>query len=218
MLDQDSNGVLLDGNGNPLPDGEEPVLLPFELYDDLEFNNLEFGELIEEIALIEEKDIEFDDIMRRIERSGHFKMDAADAVAVLHRSRPSVMILISENPTSAMRGGFGELIHNINLETPHLKQVVAEQLVELVRGFLEGRYDLPVLQGADIFMLDLTKVLVDTSEKESRFECLLEFLPDGFLSELARRVASRYRLQAKVVMGRGQGLLLEFEDNRAKQD
>ena len=206
------DGVLLDRDGNLLPDGEEPVLLPYQLYSDMDFNNLEFGELIEEIPLLRDEDISFDEIMRQIEQSGHFRIGGADPVSVLHRSRPTVMILISENPTGLLRGGFGELIQNINSETPHLKQVVSEALVTFVRGFLEGRYDMPALQGASLFMLDLTKLLVDATGKESRFSCLLEFLPDGFLNELARRISSRYILHAKVVTGESFGLLLDFED------
>ena len=214
MLNRSPEGVLLDSDGNPLADGEQPVLLPYDVYDDIDFNNLEFGMLIEEIPCDQDEDVAFDDIVRRIERSGHFKMGAATPVSVLHRYRPSVMILISDNPTGQIRGGFGELIQNINSETPHLKQAVAEVVLTLVRGYLEGRYDMSVLQGADVFMLDLSKLLVDARGKESRFECLLEFLPQGFLNELARRIASRYMLQARVVTGNSFGLLLEFEEHK----
>ncbi len=211
MVNRSPEGTLLDREGNPLADGEQPILLPYEVYDDIEFNNLEFGMLIEEIPFDQDEDVAFGDVMRRIEQSGQFRMGAATPVSVLHRSRPRVMILISDNPTGQMRGGFGELIQNINSETPHLQQAVAEVVLNFVRGFLEGRYDMTVLQGDDIFMLDLTKLLVDARGKESRFECLLEFLPQGFLNELARRIASRYMLQARVVTGDSFGLLLEFE-------
>ena len=44
MLDRAQDGTLLDGKGGQLPPDQPPVYLPFEMYPDAEFNELDFGE------------------------------------------------------------------------------------------------------------------------------------------------------------------------------
>jgi hypothetical protein len=58
LLDRKPDGTLLDGHGGGLPDGGEPVYLPFELYHDIDFNELDFGELLSETIVggVDEKD------------------------------------------------------------------------------------------------------------------------------------------------------------------
>lgn len=41
--DQKNDGTLLDGNGQPLPPGGEPVYHPFDIYHTAEFNDFDFG-------------------------------------------------------------------------------------------------------------------------------------------------------------------------------
>lgn len=197
-----SDGVFLDRDGNPLPDGDEPILLQFEVYRDIEFNDLDFGEMIEEIPFENDEEVTFEDVLRKIEASGKFEMGGVKAIAVPHRRRAKSMMQISDEPTGQMSGGFGDTIHNINSQTPHIEQAVAEVLSSLVRGFLEGRNDLTVIKGGDLFMLNLSALLPGSN--------LPDYLPDGYLQDLARYVSDRYMLTAKVVTGESYGLLLEF--------
>jgi hypothetical protein len=46
-LDKDTDGIRLDGKGNPLPKNKEAVILEFNVYEKLDFNNLYFGKFIE---------------------------------------------------------------------------------------------------------------------------------------------------------------------------
>ncbi|MBX4188437.1 MAG: helix-turn-helix domain-containing protein [Candidatus Doudnabacteria bacterium] len=45
-IDVTQEGVLLDGKGNPLPEGEEPIILEWNMYKSVDFNSFDFGEQI----------------------------------------------------------------------------------------------------------------------------------------------------------------------------
>ena len=45
IRDQKKDGTLLDGDGNVLPPGGEPVYLPFTIYGSADFNAFSFGDL-----------------------------------------------------------------------------------------------------------------------------------------------------------------------------
>lgn len=48
-IDVTSDGkILLDGNGKPLPAGEKPVFRGWRVYDDVNFNNYDFGKFVGE--------------------------------------------------------------------------------------------------------------------------------------------------------------------------
>jgi hypothetical protein len=47
-LARDHDGSLADAQGNPLADGQEPVLLEFDVYPRIDFNELDFGTLLPE--------------------------------------------------------------------------------------------------------------------------------------------------------------------------
>src|SRR5688572_6432360 len=64
ILDRAKDGTLLDGHGKPLPDGQPPVYLPYEMYEDVEFNDIDFGEFVEEVDVGGIKHISFEDMMR----------------------------------------------------------------------------------------------------------------------------------------------------------
>src|SRR5262245_31939884 len=46
-IDQTSEGEFLDGHGNPLPEGQEKVVLEWEVpHEEVDFNQFDFGELV----------------------------------------------------------------------------------------------------------------------------------------------------------------------------
>lgn len=45
--------------------------------------------------------------------------------------------------------------------------------------------------------------------KESRFNCLSEYVPDGFLEDLAKRLMATYEVAVCIVDGPSGGLLLQ---------
>ena len=47
-IDVKRDGTLLDGNGQPLPAGEDPVVLGWNVYETAEFNEYDFGKFIAE--------------------------------------------------------------------------------------------------------------------------------------------------------------------------
>ncbi len=44
LRDQTNDGTLLDGSGNPLPAGAEPVYLRYSVYETRDFNDYDFGD------------------------------------------------------------------------------------------------------------------------------------------------------------------------------
>jgi hypothetical protein len=88
-----------------------------------------------------------------------------------------------------------------------------DELTELVFGFLEGRYALGAVAFGECAMIELDKVLVDCTPneegKDSRFDCLGEFIPDTFLDELARLVIANFEVDVSVVDGPKAALLLK---------
>ncbi len=47
-IDATNDGRLLDGKGNPLPAGQDPILLEFKAYRSLDFNDYDFGKFLSE--------------------------------------------------------------------------------------------------------------------------------------------------------------------------
>jgi hypothetical protein len=44
--DRKQDGSFLDGHGNPLPDGQEKVILEHDVYSEIDFNAFDFGRLV----------------------------------------------------------------------------------------------------------------------------------------------------------------------------
>lgn len=129
------------------------------------------------------------------------------------RSRPLVKIILSDGPSGTSTDGFGTRIVNVNRITPHLQQVLLNELTELVSGFIEGRYSIKNSSTEDFVFAELDDVLVDCTPnregKESRFNCLSEYMPDTFLEDLARRLMATYEVDISIVDGPKGGLLLK---------
>ncbi len=212
MLDRGKDGTLLDGHGNPLPEGQPPVYLPFELYDDVDFNELDFGEFNGEFEVQGITHVSRDDVLRQIQESPRISASIHSTFMAPRRHRPLVKIIISSAPSGTSTDGFGTRIVNVNNFTPHLKQVLLDQLTELVSGFIEGRYSIKNLSTDEFVFAELSDSLVDCTPndegKESRFDCLSEYMPDKFLDDLAKRILATYEIDVSIVDGSNGGLLL----------
>jgi hypothetical protein len=210
LVDRKPDGTLLDGQGNTLPDGEAPVYRAFEVYEVVEFNDMDFGEFVGESDVEGIKRVHFDDIFRQTQ--GKRFTTAATFVAA-RRHRPMVRIVLSNAPSGTGSDGFGTRIVHINNYTPHLPQVIADALVEVLNGFIEGRYSMSGLSTDDFVFIQLNDALVDCTPNElgkgSRFNCLQEYLPEAFLGEQARRLMATYAVDVSVVDGPKFGLLLK---------
>jgi len=211
MLDRRPDGTLLDGRGNPLPDGAEPVYLTFEVYKDLDFNQIDFGKFVGEDEARGIKRLDFDAVIDDFFKKGRSSVSTHSTFMSPRRQRPYVKVILSDAP-SGVWAESGDRIVNVNRFTPHLTQVLVDELMEVVSGFVEGRYSIKsVTDGVRVFA-DLSDVLVDCSPnaegKPSKFDCLKEFVPDGFLEDLAKRLMSTYEVDVSIVEGGRSGLLL----------
>jgi hypothetical protein len=120
--------------------------------------------------------------------------------------------LVLDRESGTRTDGFGTMIVNVNNSTPQLRQVLLDQVTELMAGFVEGRYSVKNMSNDEFVFAELNDVLVDCTPNEegkgSRFNCLGEYLPDSYLDELAMRLASTYEVDVSVVEGPRIGLLL----------
>ncbi|NNM85165.1 MAG: hypothetical protein HKL96_05335 [Phycisphaerales bacterium] len=212
MLDRNSAGKLLDGHGMALATGQPPVYLPFELYADAEFNEIDFGEFIGESETNEIRHCRFEEVLRDLEVSGRFSASIESSFVAQRRHRPTVKVILSNAPSGTGADRVGTRIVIVNNLTPHLQQVLVDQLIDAVSGFIEGRYSLKNLSNDEIVFLDVSDILVDCTPneegKDSRFNILGEYTPEGFLEDLAARLVGIYDITVSVVDGPTSGLLL----------
>jgi hypothetical protein len=212
LLDRAKDGTLLDGNGNPLPEGAPPVHLPYEVYEDVDFNQIDFGEFVDEVEVLGIKHVQFDDVMRQFQASRRFSASVRSTFIAPRRHRPYAKIVLSDAPSTIETDGFGTRIININKSTPRLEQVLMDHLGELVSGFIEGRLSLKTIGTDDLVMVELSDAIVDCTPneegKQSDFDCLGHYVSGVFFEELAKRLMSTYEVDVSIVEGKETGLLL----------
>ena len=213
QLDRAANGTLLDGHGNPLPEGHPPVYRKVEVYEDADFNQIDFGEFVGETEIEGIKHLSFEQVMGRLMQSRRMSASISSSFVAARRHRPLVKLVLSNAPSSTGVDGFGTMIRTINNSTPQLRQVILDHVTELVNGFVEGRYSIKNMSNEDFVFAEVADVLVDCTpneeSKESRFNCLGEYLPETFLDELAMRLMATYDLDVSVVGGPRLGLVLK---------
>ena len=213
MLDRKKDGTLLDGNGNPLPEGQPPIYLPFEVHGDVDFNEIDFGEFVGEVEVDGIPHVTFDDVLRQIQESPRFSASVQATFMAPRRHRPLVKIILTNAPSGTGTDGFGTRIINVNSFTPQLQQVLLDELMELVSGFIEGRYSIKNFSNDELVFVELSDSLVDCTPneegKESRFNCLSEYVPDTFMEDLAKRLIATYEVEVSIVDGPKGGLLLK---------
>ena len=71
LLDRASDGTVLDGQGKPLPEGHSPMYRPVEVFEDIDFNEIDFGEFVGEFEVKGISHVSFEYVMGRLRRLGH---------------------------------------------------------------------------------------------------------------------------------------------------
>lgn len=212
ILDRKKDGTLLDGHGQPLPEGQPPVYLPFEVYDDADFNAIDFGEFVGEFEVGGVKHVTFDEVMERFQAATHGSASIRSTFIAPRRHRPLAKIILSNAPSATGADGFGTRVINVNKMTPHLERVLIDAVTELVCGFIEGRYSIKNIQTDQFVFAELDDLLVDCTPneegKESRFNCLSEYMPPTVLEELAKQLMATYEVDVIIVDGPKAGFLL----------
>lgn len=220
VLDRAHDGILLDGHGKPLPDGHPPVYRRVEVFKDVDYNEIDFGEFVGEFEVEGVRHVSFEHVMKQIQDSGRFGASIESTFIAPRRHRPRVKIVISSDPTGTERDGFGTMIFNVNKSTPQLQQVLLETVTELVNGVVEGRYSVKNMSNDEFVFAELDDILVDCTPndegKESRFNCLSEYLTESYLDELAMQLTATYEVDVSVVDGPKIGLLLRRADRSRK--
>lgn len=211
-LDQKADGTLLDGNGQPLKDGDPPVYLSYEVYEDTDFNAIEFGNFISEGDMDAMPRTTAEEVFAEVMKAGKFSISMESTFTAPRRSRPNKKIILSNAPTGEGVARFGTLIQNINLSTPNLEQVLMDEMSKLMYDYIEGRISLKTVSSDTTAFVQLSDALVDCEPNElgmdSWFDVLQMYTPIGFLEELGKRLQSMYAVDVSIVEGKEGGIVL----------
>ncbi|MBX3449126.1 MAG: hypothetical protein KF777_06170 [Planctomycetaceae bacterium] len=215
VLDRRQDGTLLDGFGQPLAEGQPPVYLQFRMYKDIEFNDLDFGELQTSDLVDEVSHLSEGDVMKEL-KNGSFKCAVHSTFVASRRHRPPAKIILSSMETGRCHDGCGTEIRNINNKSEHLQQLVTDALLELMCDFIEGRVSISTASNGSATFVQLSSSLVDCAPNEDGLDSIFDILhletPRDFLDDLARRLKSLYMIDVSVVDGEKGGLLIRHEN------
>lgn len=203
--------------GKPLRDGEKPVFVPREVYQDIDFNELDFGQFVEEVDVQDVKRTTVDAVMEEIVESGKVSGSSYSTFMALHRSRPNTKIAVVNEPTAEFVDRFGIRVVPISLSIENFEQALMEQVTQLIRDFMEGKASIKNIYGGDVTFVALSDVVVDVTPNEmgepSWFNVLNMYTPIGFLESLAKQLAAVYEVQVEIIEGREGGIVLRREVN-----
>jgi hypothetical protein len=214
-VDKQADRTLLDGNGNPLPEGQPPVVSRWQVYDDMEFGDMNFGEFVEESEANEIRRTSLEQLFSELK--GNIRAGNPQFVAP-YRSRPSKKIILTNSASGKGVDGFGTVIENVNHSTPNIKDVIFEKLIELTYEFVEGKASIKSVEDDETTFVELSDVIVDCEPNErgepSQFHVIAKYAPDGFLDELAKRLIARYAVDVSVIEGQRCGLVLKHDNQK----
>lgn len=218
LLNRAKDGTLLDGAGRPLPEKTPGVHLEFEMYQDVDFNGLDLGELVQEVEIPGPKKVRREDFIKEIEGEmqqgcGDVVMGTSSSFVASHRHRPFTKLCLSSAPSGESFDRFGTQIINLDRATPYLDQVLVDRFTHLLSSYIEGRISLKTLGTSVAVFIDLNDAIVDVRPAEAGldtdFDAARTILPTGFLDLMARFISSTYLLDVSVVEEAGEfGLIL----------
>ena len=211
-LDCAADGTLLDGRGKPLDPAAPPVYLKFDVFKDIEFNDVDFGEFVEEIETRPTKRLDFESVMLRVQeathRSGRMHATIHSTFIAPHRNRPMAKILLADLPSQITGPQKGTSLIVVNKDAPHLTHVLYVQIAHLMTDFMEGKISIKSISDGEGVFVELSDVFIDGTGGDSRFGVLHEYLPDTFLDDLAAQLVSVFEVEADVVGGAHCGFYL----------
>jgi hypothetical protein len=198
--------------GKRFKDGEQPSYVPREVYQDIEFNELDFGDFVGEVEVEEVKRTTVEVIFEEMKAGGSMSSSVNATFLAAHRSRPPTTIILTNQPDGEGVDRFGTRIININIKTENLEQVLMERITELMHDFMEGKASITNWCGDNFTFVKLSDVLVDCELNEigedSSFNILHHNTPLNFLDDLARQLTALYEVKVEVVTGKDGGLVL----------
>lgn len=212
---RDKAGALVDVSGVPLKDGEPPVYRAMEVYADVDFNELDFGDFNGEsdAGPARVPRMTYDRVLDQIRESGEIRAGISSSFIAPRRHRPNTKIILAKAPTgTTTTDGFGTRIVVVNIDEPQFERVLMERLMTLMTDFMEGRASMKSIEGGGMVFVELSDSLVDCTPNEhdldSHFDVLQTYVPLTFLEDLARRLEALYAVEVSVVEGKNAGLVL----------
>ena len=212
---REKDGVLLDESGAPLEEGKPPVYSKHKMYNDMDFNSLQFGEYIgEREGGVEHINCSIEDFCKSLQddtEPGDTLSIGPSEFMAPHRTRPLTKIVLSNAPSGERYDGFGTHIIYLNNSDPYLEYKLTSRLLQLVCEFIEGKAAINCIGNSKKVFVELSTALVDCTPNEHGFDSWFDvfnyYVPLKFLHELAQRVMSLYTIKVSVVDGLKRGLI-----------
>jgi hypothetical protein len=215
MLDKKKDGTLLDGQGNALPPGQPPVYLPFEVYEDAEFNEMDFGEFIEEVEIGGIAHVSRDDVMQRTRTARRFGGTMDAGFVAPRRQRPQAKIVVTDLQLQSAGESKGMRTIFVDKTAPHFKQTLFDQLYEVASGYVEGRYSIKTLSTEDFMFVEFSDAIMelkhnsaDPKNLESLFDVFATYCSPEDMEEMAKRLMAVYEVDITIVDGNEGGFLI----------
>jgi hypothetical protein len=214
MLDRRADGTLLDGHGNQLPHGAQPVYLPFEVYTDVDFNTIDFGEFVGEFETKSIGRIAYDDFMQQVKTWTRFDGSLRSTFVVPRRQRPMVKVALTDLSLGFPGQGGGTRVLVVNKESQNVEQLLLESLMEVMSGFFEGRYALKTLSNGTVMFVELSDAVIElkAGREETKLDTLFgvfsSYVSASMLEDLAKRLMSVYEVELTIVEGEQSGFIV----------
>jgi hypothetical protein len=201
-----------------LPEGQPPVCLPFEVYKDMEFNDLDFGKFLGEMEKGGIRHTTFDDVMKELRAGQHIRGTIYSDFIAPRRQRPLVKVAISDLDLSPASDGFGARTIMLNKQAPYFERLLFDRLFEVMSGFVEGRYSLKTIGNDDFQFVELADSLIELKQVgdplETDFNVFTKYVGPRELEELTKRLMAVYEVEVAVVEGDKSGFVMKH----AKKD
>lgn len=208
------NGIPVGADGEPLADGAIPIFDDFEVYPDIEFDELQFGELIGETEIRDVESISIENL--RTEGFSEKPLRTSSDITFLaaRKSRPTGTVTLSDQP-SGIYDQNGFRLFNVDVAAGHLEYTVENAYFQLMCEFLGGLVSLSCLANPDatlVYLSDTFRVATSTARTpDSKGDIFKAYASPTLLVNLGRRLKAQFPINVTVVEGDCFGLLLSHQ-------
>jgi hypothetical protein len=219
VLDRAKDGTLLDGHGNPLPLGAEPVYVPFEVYPDVDFNELQFGEFIGERESVGVPHVSFAEMMEQVEANATINTSMDSQFFAPRRQREDVRLIITDLKLAPVSRHRPMRTFLLSRSAPQFHHELLNYLHEILAGYIEGRFNLKNIDSEDIHFVELAGCVMELTgppgDLKSSFDVLDSLISTEDMDAIARHIKAIYAVEVSVVEGERTGFLLRRTGKRS---
>lgn len=213
LRNQTRDGCLLSEDGTPLPDdGRPPVHVRPEVYPEVDFNEIDFGEYVNEVDDDTVTAITSSDWMSRLASVQRQVSFGPSNVMFPRRCRREGRVLVVEG-TGVRRNRYAHLeVITVGVDTPYVEVALQDAVTELVLDVLGGKLSLRQDTVDGQMFLDLCTIMQDhtclDAEGAPDYTVYARYVPGSYPFELAARLVEEFPVKVQVVVGQRPGLVI----------